>query len=234
MIIEVNKCPGCGSELKFDRMPQRNIKCPKCGMVAKSTEFQVVMKRKVYCPSCNGGLLISTSLTRPITCPKCKSVNAPSAMLDEPRKQNIPPVGSSMPPIPPVPGQSGDDGKTQINTNLDKYRPGSLELIDDAGCWLGVRQPVALRIGKNAIGRASQSSTADIQLPSSDCYMSKCHAVIVMQKLPSGEIRHLLSDNSSLNGTYLNGTRLSPGDEIVLKSGDEIRLGRTKLKFVLQ
>ena len=44
-----------------------------------------------------------------------------------------------------------------------------------------------------------------------------------------------MEDIGSLNGTYVNrGQRLQPGSPVDLKSGDEIIIGKTFLKLVIE
>ena len=57
-----------------------------------------------------------------------------------------------------------------------------------------------------------------------DRYVSKDHAVIYPQ-----EGHHLLADQGSTNGTYLNGTRIT--EPVPLSDGDEITIGATVFKY---
>ena len=70
-----------------------------------------------------------------------------------------------------------------------------------------------------SIGRAS-----DCTIPIKDRYLSRKHAEIVPA---SGT--WVLKDCGSANGTFLNGSKVDK--DIVLKSGDRIRLGDTELVF---
>ncbi len=78
-----------------------------------------------------------------------------------------------------------------------------------------------LRNRKTGIGRAS---TSDVFLD--DPKISRHHAQLI------NEGRHFyLVDNMSLNGTYVNDTRI---DEIRLSNGDRIRIGGHELRFELE
>ncbi|MDH7487087.1 MAG: protein kinase [Anaerolineae bacterium] len=59
-------------------------------------------------------------------------------------------------------------------------------------------------------------------------FVSRCHAQISQQ---GGE--YVLIDLGSANGTFVNGTRLSPHTPQVLRSGDRIIIGRVHLMFRL-
>jgi len=64
----------------------------------------------------------------------------------------------------------------------------------------------------------------DADLFLDDVTVSRRHAEIALT--PDG---CLLRDNGSLNGTYVNGER---ADEHLLKTGDQVQVGRFKLVFV--
>jgi len=72
------------------------------------------------------------------------------------------------------------------------------------------------------IGRAS-----DCTIPIKDRYLSRKHAEIVHE-----DASWILKDSGSANGTYLNGVRVE--ENLVLKSGDRIRMGDTELLFLAE
>jgi hypothetical protein len=100
-----------------------------------------------------------------------------------------------------------------------------------------------LRKGINRIGRDSDSTSLDvnIRIKTKDQYMSRHHCDIeVRWKTRKSAHEYVLSDKAyqgkkaSSNGTFLNaGNRLSAWDEILLKDGDTIQVGRTKLVLKL-
>ena len=53
-------------------------------------------------------------------------------------------------------------------------------------------------------------------------------------KIHQGGATYLVEDIGSANGTFLNGRRLTPYLPHVLKHGDELQLGRVKLKVIIQ
>ena len=77
---------------------------------------------------------------------------------------------------------------------------------------------VELHDGVTRIGR---SITADVELE--DITVSRRHALIVR-----GEGKTVLLDDGSRNGVFLNGERVHRAE---LSDGDEIRLGRTDLRY---
>lgn len=78
---------------------------------------------------------------------------------------------------------------------------------------------VALRPGMTRIGR---SGSADIAFD--DGSVSRRHAVVVIRSDGRAEV----SDDGSLNGTYVNGDRIT---RRILVEGDEIVIGRRALRY---
>lgn len=83
------------------------------------------------------------------------------------------------------------------------------------------------------IGRWDPDSGAfpDIDLTNddNDAKISRKHAKIICK---NGQ--YFLEDYGSLNGSYVNkGERLTPGEPMPIKNGDEIILGKTFFKFVI-
>ena len=84
------------------------------------------------------------------------------------------------------------------------------------------------------IGRISegQSIMPDIDLTAYNAYengVSRLHAV-----LKKNNKQITIMDLGSSNGTYLNGTRLTPEQEYQLFHGNIIAFGKLKLQFLLQ
>lgn len=84
------------------------------------------------------------------------------------------------------------------------------------------RQVIILLQPRNTLGRHPSNS---IQLL--ETIISKQHCAIDQR----GD-DYVLRDLGSMNGTYVNGRRLSGA--IVLQHGDEIRIGETRARFELQ
>jgi pSer/pThr/pTyr-binding forkhead associated (FHA) protein len=91
-----------------------------------------------------------------------------------------------------------------------------------------------LQEGKNLVGRWDPDAGAfpEVDLESEDveAKVSRKHAVIERQ----GPIC-VIEDAGSLNGTFINrGPRLKAGERIELKSGDEVVIGKTFLRFEVE
>lgn len=84
------------------------------------------------------------------------------------------------------------------------------------------------------IGRVSeeQSVMPDIDLTSYSAYengVSRLHAVI-----KKNQNNVSIMDLGSANGTYLNGTRLTPERDYSLRHGNIISFGKLKIQFLIQ
>jgi len=108
------------------------------------------------------------------------------------------------------------------------------EIIGQIMCD-GRRYPLAE--GENTVGRQSESSSATIQLPTSDMSMSRSHLRITVHRLKNGRIKAVLSDMRDAKKiqalpTYIDEEPLQPEDAYVLENGDRITLGKTKIRYV--
>jgi len=95
-------------------------------------------------------------------------------------------------------------------------------------------QDFPLEDGNNLIGRwdPETGSFPEVDLDADDpeAKISRKHALC---RIENGKIT--VEDIGSLNGTYVNrGPRLQPGSPVDLKSGDEIIIGKTFLKLVIE
>jgi FHA domain-containing protein len=95
-------------------------------------------------------------------------------------------------------------------------------------------QEFPLEEGNNLIGRwdPETGSFPEVDLDADDpeAKISRKHALL---RIDSGKLT--VEDIGSLNGTYVNRQpRLQPGSPVELKNGDEIIIGKTFLKLVVE
>ena len=95
-------------------------------------------------------------------------------------------------------------------------------------------QEFPLEDGNNLVGRwdPETGSFPEVDLDADDpeAKISRKHALI---RIDGGKIT--IEDIGSLNGTYVNRQpRLSPGSPAEIKSGDEVIIGKTFLKLVVE
>lgn len=75
------------------------------------------------------------------------------------------------------------------------------------------------------IGRSNDSA---VDLVLNDCSISNLHATITFT---NG--KYYIVDNDSTNGTYINDIKIPTKKESLLNDGDEIKLGKTKILFII-
>lgn len=95
-------------------------------------------------------------------------------------------------------------------------------------------QEFPLEDGNNLVGRWDPETGAfpevDLDQDDPEAKISRKHALI---RFEAGKIT--VEDIGSLNGTYVNRQpRLMPGNPVELKSGDEIIIGKTFLKLIVE
>ncbi|KQS33822.1 hypothetical protein ASG33_07175 [Dyadobacter sp. Leaf189] len=91
-------------------------------------------------------------------------------------------------------------------------------------------QTFSLKPGKNVIGRYSPDKPCEIMIKTNDAFMSRNHSLIDITKQPDGSLVFVISDVGSTNGTFINAVRkLSRYDKLILKDGDTIQMGKTKI-----
>ena len=169
------------------------------------------MKSESICPKCKVVLAFDRARFSTVKCPKCN--------------------------------YQGDvaDFKESVSTDIPDqfleakiFTPGKLQITQSDAQFLKDEKTFPLSCGTNTLGRWSPNSVCSIQIPVTDTFMSKNHAIIDVIAKANGAYEHRLSDNGSKNGTFHNDDRLEKGDVIKLTSGDVIKLGHTFLKFIAE
>jgi hypothetical protein len=103
----------------------------------------------------------------------------------------------------------------------------SLHMID-SGQILPLADRTEFTLGRSAEG---QPIVPDVDLSAYNAYangVSRLHAAIKLVKN-----RIVIVDLGSSNGTYLNGTRLSPYIEMPVSHGDIVYLGKLKMQVLI-
>ncbi|HQR40527.1 MAG TPA: FHA domain-containing protein, partial [Blastocatellia bacterium] len=126
----------------------------------------------------------------------------------------------------PVPSTSGSSGNKAV------LGSSPARLIIERGGRIG--KEFAVGTGETNIGRwdADGGIFPDVDLDQDDpeAKVSRRHARIIQEK---GQF--YIEDLGSTNGTFINrGRRLLPGNRHPLNNGDEIIVGKTFLKFVVE
>lgn len=94
-----------------------------------------------------------------------------------------------------------------------------------------LRQEYPIYEGRNTVGRFADRPV-DIDLVGQEAegqvWSSRFHAAIIFAR---GEVR--VEDMNSLNGTWLNGLRIQPGQQRLIKPGDVLQIGTVQLRLVI-
>lgn len=201
---------------------------------------------RIRCPYCRKLLAVEKQPgieTKTVTCPVCKKRNPFIAFekveINQDRTiypgQNRNMGQDSYSEIIFYKTGGGNGAKQDSNSdetikgNLFNGQIGKLVLVNDRNTVF------KLSIGRNVLGRLSQSSHADIQIPTDDRNrMSREHLVIEVKEIPGKGFNHYVSlYKQKLNPTFISGEKLEFGDRVILKDNDIIELPDVKLKFII-
>jgi hypothetical protein len=170
----------------------------------------------IVCPNCR-----HNNLNGSVFCSEC---GAHLVITDNLVTQNITPDQQDIDenfPAQPILGV-----QRAVGSKLDTW--GTLHLLDT-----GQMLPLSDR-NEFTLGRASEGQPImpDIDLSPYHAYangVSRLHAVV---KRKSEQV--MLMDLGSSNGTYLNGKRLPPNLEQIMRHGDVALLGKLKIQILLK
>lgn len=213
----------------------KKIKCQNC------TE-EVIFSDKLQCKECNCKLYGYNINTIPT---EYKKIIDDNFKTDNNSTPPIPPPEPKDPPFNSINNNNHDRKEDKIN-NRQQPEPSPIfkpKPPTHPG-WLIVHtegreaKEFQLIDGINYIGSPRQIDIQPhIEVPD-DPFVSRGHAVLCISKNPRGKYNYTLSDDAnnqrkrkSTNGTYINGKseRVSDGATAILKDGDTLQMGETKL-----
>jgi pSer/pThr/pTyr-binding forkhead associated (FHA) protein len=186
----------------------------------------------IKCPNCQTANLDASRF-----CDECGSrlvqptVQAKTADYVPPEVGQKPPAFVDVNAIDVAPVESlGETARSQ-ETSDDAAKPAHATLIIERGGAVGTE--FALRGDAATIGRwdADNGIFPDIDLDAhdEDAKVSRRHA-----RISRNNGSYFIEDLGSTNGTYINrGRRLLPGNIQILKDGDEVIVGKTFLRFLV-
>ncbi|GAB3976140.1 hypothetical protein GCM10028806_35030 [Spirosoma terrae] len=124
----------------------------------------------------------------------------------------------------------------RISKSTQEQNHQAFTTIEQEVAWIIVHdehtaaQTFPLKLGKNILGRFSPDKPCDVMIKTNDVFMSRNHSLIEVMRRPDNVLIFTISDISSTNGTFINAVRkLSKFDKLILKDGDTIQLGKTKV-----
>lgn len=191
------------------------VKCPSCGKVLILDDIPNIDKLSFTCPACKGKYLVG-NCQRVVEKPK--PTTGEETQYAGQSKQ--PTIGEETQIAGCNNISSGEE--TQIAGVSSVVKAGSL--VDNFG------RTYQLRFGINTIGRKANSSTATVQIDTSDRTMSRSHAVIEVRNA-GGQAIHILKNGANKNPSYHKGSLIGPADQMILNNGDRVKFGNTELTF---
>ena len=189
-----------------------------------------------YCDGCGAKLVVAAAAPAPEAAPEAAPAAAPAESSDA----NAAPAAEA--PSAEVPKSEAPTGEIKPEAAPESApaapaaaaagAPFKAKLAVVRGGRKGQEFP--LENGNNLVGRwdPETGSFPEVDLDADDpeAKISRKHALI---RIDGGKIT--IEDIGSLNGTYVNRQpRLSPGSPVELKSGDEVIIGKTFLKLVVE
>ena len=218
------------------------IKCGECGYEN--------MDGLDYCDGCGAKLAAAApgaapaAEAPPAAAPEAATIPAPAAAPAEtaaPAASDGTPAPSAEAPAAEIPKSEAPTGEIKPEAAPESApapaavaagAPFKAKLSVVRGGRKGQEFP--LEDGNNLIGRwdPETGSFPEVDLDADDpeAKISRKHALI---RIDGGKIT--IEDIGSLNGTYVNRQpRLSPGSPAEIKSGDEVIIGKTFLKLVVE
>jgi len=193
-------------------------------------------KVRIQCPKCKTFLNVGNPKNEPMVqflCPVCKAPlrvafqKAPNNNAPSPGEtQYVPGPGYSQP------GTSG--GETQYPGGGGLPQPGETQIAPvqaKPGYLLFRGKSYPLQVGPNSVGRAAATSQADVQIETSDRYMSRQHFKIFVHRMTNGGLKAILSNDQNKNATYVNGQKIAGSDQIELADGYQIECGDTIITY---
>jgi len=202
------------------------IKCGECGYEN--------MDGLDYCDGCGAKITAAASAGDGAAAPAAEPSAQPAAA--EPVAASEAPTGEIKPPepapegAPPAPEPSaGAPPAAAAAASVPRFKA-KFEVV--RGGRKGQEFPI--EDGNSFIGRWDPETGSfpevDLEQDDPEAKISRKHALV---RIENGKIT--VEDIGSLNGTYVNRQpRLQPGTPVEIKSGDEIIIGKTFLKLVVE
>ena len=200
-------------------MQTKRIKCPNCQVVLDVTNLKNESVKQITCPQCKALLQVKFP---PQQAPlEAETYYAPKKPVADSGATQLAGGNNGETQL-----AGGSYGTTQLATPKEKTQSSRARLVFED-------QPYFLEEGQNIIGRKGNTSKADIQIATDDCYMSRQHCSITVTTLPDGTKKAVLSNYQNKNLTSVDSQEIEKGDAIRLINGNRITMGHTTVVFKL-
>lgn len=197
-------------------MSEIKIKCPTCGKILRLQDSPTINTASFSCPVCKEKHVVGN-------CQRFVEQPKPQQAVGEETQYG--PTASHMSGGEETQyagsGYSTSGEETQIYS-APQSNIGTL--VDNLG------RTYKLRLGINTIGRKASTSSATVQIDTTDRTMSRSHAVIEVRNA-SGQMLHILKNGANKNPSYHKGSLVGVSDQMILNNGDIVKFGSTELIF---
>ena len=183
-------------------MSEIKIKCPTCGKILRLNDTPNIDNASFTCPVCREKHIVGN----------CQRYVEPPKYVAS--------VGEET--------QYGSLSSRQTSTEeaqMVSAPQGDIGYLEDR-----FGNTYKLHLGINTIGRKANTSTATLQIDTTDRTMSRSHAIIEVRDA-GGQIIHILRNGANKNPSYHNGTLIGSADQLILNNGDAVKFGSTELTF---
>lgn len=177
------------------------IKCPTCGKILRLMDSPTINTASFKCPVCGEKHVVGNCQ---------RFVERPKQPASEETQYGS--MASHRP----------SNEETQIYSAPTPLNVGTF--VDNTG------RTYMLQVGINTIGRQASTSSASVQIATSDRTMSRSHAIVEVRNA-GGQIVHILKNGANKNPSHYNGTLIEPTDQFILNNGDKVKFGSTELTF---
>lgn len=197
-------------------MSEIKIKCPTCGKILRLQDSPTINTASFTCPVCKEKHVVG----------KCQR------FVEQPKTQHH--VGEETQYGSTISRMGGgeetqyaDSGYSTSGEETQIYSTSQSNigfLVDNIG------RIYRLCLGINTIGRKASTSSATVQIETTDRTMSRSHAVIEVRNA-GGQIMHILKNGANKNPSYHKGSIVGPSDQMILNNNDKVKFGSTELTF---
>ncbi len=248
-------CPACKSILLIDGNNNGDIKCPNCGGSHNFNEYTRVFTIDYQCKNslCNLQWVVASrqnnSYSNHYVCPTCrcvhigqinhsiKEIKCPNCKFDlifaiepgkEPSQLSCPycnqtdlynnffsPNEVSLPPF------NAETISFRLELINDRQEKGKGLYGHSKAIEFSIKEGEQLRIG-----RKSEGSLTEIQIPTNDDIMSRNHLSVTIENTNEG-YKLKITDSNSANGTCVNSKIIPKNVPITLNDNDTIRMGKS-------
>lgn len=109
---------------------------------------------------------------------------------------------------------------------VEEQEYGSIIVIENV---FHFKQVLPLRMGANVIGKYQKGNPANTVFETVDPSVDLNHCTITVQRDKKGRLRHILQDNNSNTGTFVDNVELAPRERRMIEDGTLFTIGATSI-----